>query len=318
MEAKDTDNTKNFLVLGPWFHSQINRDGSSLGALRWEGDTALQVRRDVIKPLFDQYLKENAPRAATPPVWVFNTGEKRWEKHDRWPLAGGDSGVASTPLFLAANGGLSFTASATMENAFDEYVSDPAKPVPYLPRPVKFSDGDVWRRWLVTDQRFVADRPDVLVYQTEPLVQPLRIAGAPVVHLLASTSGTDSDWVVKLIDVFPDEVPSQPELGGYQLPISLEIFRGRYRESFERPTALAAGPPLRYTFALPHANHTFQAGHRIMVHIQSTLFPLYDRNPQKFVPNIFLAEPADYQKAVQRIHRGGPNGTFIDLPIVAN
>lgn len=315
METKDTDNTKNFLVLGPWFHSQINRDGSALGSLRWDGDTALQVRRDVLKPLFDQYLKDHAPRANTPPVFVFNTGEKRWEKYDRWPLVGGDSGVHPTPVYLHAKSALNFTAPGG-ELAFDEFVSDPAKPVPYLPRPVKFSDGEAWRRWLVTDQRFVADRPDVLVYETEPLTAPVRIAGAPVVHLLASTSGTDSDWVVKLIDVFPDEMPSQPEFGGYQLPISLEIFRGRYRESFSKPAPLEANKPLRYEFALPHANHVFLPGHRIMVQIQSTLFPLYDRNPQKFVPNIFLAQPEDYARATQRIYRGGAGGTRIDLPIV--
>lgn len=317
MEAKDADNTMNFLVLGPWFHSQINRTGSALGPLQWEGDTALQVRRDIIKPLFDQYLKDNAPRANAPPVFVYNTGENRWEKYNRWPLVGGDSGVRTTPLYLQANSALSFTAANDGAVAFDEYVSDPAKPVPYLPRPVKFSDGDAWRRWLVTDQRFVADRPDVLVYQTEPLTAPVHIAGAPVVHLLASTSGTDSDWIVKVIDVFPDEVPSQPEFGGYQLPISLEIFRGRYRESFEKATPLEAGKPLAYTFALPHANHVFKPGHRIMVQIQSTLFPLYDRNPQKFVPNIFLAQPADYQKATQRIYRGGTSGTFIELPVAS-
>lgn len=318
MEAKDRDNTKNFLVLGPWFHSQINRDGTTLGPLRWDGDTALQVRRDIIKPLFDEYLKDAAPRANTPPVFVYNTGEKRWEKYDRWPPVGGDSGVKPTPLFLHASSALSFAAPApaTDASAFDEFVSDPAKPVPYLPRPVKFSDGDAWRRWLVTDQRFAADRPDVLVYQTEPLAAPVHIAGSPTVQLLASTSGTDSDWVVKLIDVFPDEVPSQPEFGGYQLPISIEIFRGRYRESLEKAAPLAANEPLRYAFALPHANHTFQRGHRIMVQIQSTLFPLYDRNPQKLVPNIFFAQPGDYQKATQRIYRGGADGTFIELPVV--
>lgn len=315
MEAKDTHNTMNFLVLGPWFHSQINRSGTALGPLQWEGDTALQVRRDIIKPLFDQYLKDAAPRADTPPVLVYNTGENRWERHARWPLAGGDSGVRPTPLYLDADSGLRLGSPAAAPG-FDEYVSDPAKPVPYLPRPVKFSDHAAWQRWLVTDQRFVADRPDVLVYQTEPLSAPVRIAGAPVVHLRASTSGTDSDWVVKLIDVFPDEVASQPEFGGYQLPVSLEIFRGRYRESFEKAAPLAAGQPLAYTFALPHANHVFLPGHRIMVQIQSTLFPLYDRNPQKFVPNLFFAQPADYTKATQRVYRGGSEGSFIELPVV--
>jgi hypothetical protein len=316
MEAKDTDNTKNFLVLGPWFHSQINRVGTSLGPLQFNGDTTLQVRRDIIKPLFDQYLKEDARPANTPPVLVYNTGENHWDRYDHWPLAGGNSGVKPTPLHLARDFALVLGGVPAAATDFDEYVSDPAKPVPYLPRPVKFSDSDAWRRWLVTDQRFIADRPDVLVYQTAPLDAPVHIAGSPFVHLLAATSGTDSDWVVKVIDVFPDEVPAQPEFGGYQLPISMEIFRGRYRESFEKPAALEPGKPLAFDFALPHANHVFLPGHRIMVQIQSTLFPLYDRNPQKFVPNIFLAQPADYVKATQRIYRGGADGTRIDLPIV--
>jgi len=315
MEAKDTDNTKNFLVLGPWFHSQINRTGYALGPFKWEGDTALQVRRDIIKPLFDQYLKDDAPRAATPPVFIYNTGENRWERHARWPLAGAGTAVAATPLYLRENFTLSFAPAAAVDES-DDYVSDPAKPVPYLPRPVKFSDHAAWQQWLVADQRFVADRPDVLSYQTEPLTAPVSLAGAPVVHLRASTSGTDSDWVVKLIDVFPDEVPAQPELGGYQLAVSLDIFRGRYRESFSAPKPLEAGKPLAYKFALSHVNHVFLPGHRIMVQIQSTLFPLYDRNPQKFVPNIFLAEPSDYTKATQRIHRGGAEGSRVDLPLV--
>src|SRR5262249_15937677 len=152
--------------------------------------------------------------------------------------------------------------------------------------PTRFADGDAWRRWLVTDQRFVADRQDVLSYVTPALTEPVRIAGAPVVHLVASTSGTDADWVVKLIDVFPDEFPNQPELGGYQLSIAMDIFRGRYRESFETPKPIAANEALTYQFALPTANHVFLPGHRIMVQVQSSWFPLYDRNPQTFVPNI--------------------------------
>lgn len=315
METKDVDNTKNFLVLGPWFHSQINRSGLALGPFKWEGDTALQVRRDIIKPLFDQYLKDDAPRADTPPVLVYNTGENRWERHVKWPLAGSGSAVASTPLYLRQGFSLAF-APGTAADESDEYISDPAKPVPYLPRPVKFSDHPVWQQWLVGDQRFVADRPDVLCYQTEPLTEAVRLSGVPVAHLLASTSGTDADWVVKLIDVFPDEVPAQPELGGYQLAVSLDIFRGRYRESFSEAKAIESGKPLTYTFSLPHVNHTFLRGHRIMVQIQSTLFPLYDRNPQKFVPNIFLADPGDYRKATQRIYRGGLQGTRIELPVV--
>ncbi|HJT99435.1 MAG TPA: CocE/NonD family hydrolase, partial [Rhodanobacteraceae bacterium] len=165
-------------------------------------------------------------------------------------------------------------------------------------------------------QRFVADRPDVLVYMTEPLAKPVKIAGTPVANLVASTSGTDSDWVVKLIDVYPDEVPAQPELGGYQLGIAMDIFRGRYRDSLSQPTAIPAGQPQRYRFELPDANHVFERGHRIMVQVQSSWFPLYDRNPQTFVPNIFFAAPGDYRKATQRVYRGGANATFVELPVV--
>ena len=316
IEPKDTRNDMNFLVMGPWRHSGVNYDGASLGPLKWNGDTALQFRRDVLKPFFDQYLKDGAPKADTPPVFIYNTGENHWDRLKSWPLAC-DSGCAakSKPLYLTAGFGLSFTAPPKGDS-YDEYVSDPAKPVPYVPRPVRFADGDAWRRWLVTDQRTVADRTDVLTYVTPPLTEPLRISGAPVVNLVASTSGTDSDWVVKLIDVYPDEVPSQPEMGGYQLGVAMDIFRGRYRESFETPKAIAPNKPLPYKFALPTANHVFLPGHRIMVQVQSTWFPLYDRNPQTFVPNIFFAKPEDYVKATQRVYHAEGAASFIDLPVV--
>ena len=321
VEPKDTGNDRNFLIMGPWFHSQINREGTMLGPLRWHGDTTLEVRRDIIKPFFDQYLKDGAPRASTPPVLIYNTGENHWDRLTSWPLAC-EAGCAAKPtaLYLTPGFGLSFTAPGTAAQPappYDEYVSDPAKPVPYLPRPVRFSDADAWRRWLVSDQRATADRTDVLTYVTPPLSEAVRLSGAPVVHLLASTSGTDSDWVVKLIDVYPDEVPSQPELGGYQLAIALDIFRGRYRESFERPQPITPDNPLPYTFGLPTVNHVFKPGHRIMVQVQSTLFPLYDRNPQTFVPNIFFARPGDYIRATQRVYHAAGEMSYIDLPVVA-
>ena len=312
LEAKDAANDRNFLIMGPWFHSQINRDGTSLGPLRWNGDTTLEVRRDVIKPFFDHYLKD-APKPETPPVLIYNTGDNHWDRLPSWPRG------ASKPLYVTPGFGLSFTAPTTTRessSAYDEYVSDPAKPVPYMPRPTRFSDTDSWRRWLVSDQRAVVDRPDVLAYTTPPLTEPLRVSGAPVVHLVASTSGTDSDWIVKLIDVFPDEMPSQPEMGGYQLAIAMDIFRGRYRESFERPQPIAPNTPLAYTFSLPTANHVFRPGHRVMVQVQSSWFPLYDRNPQTFVPNIFFAKPSDYVKATQRVFHAAGVSTRIDLPIV--
>jgi len=207
-ESKDTANDLNFLVMGPWRHSGVNYDGSSLGPLKWNGDTALQFRCDVLKPFFDQYLKDGAPKAATPPVLIYNTGENHWDRLNSWPLAC-ESGCAakSKPLYLSAGFGLSFTAPREHEikaqSAYDEYVADPAKPVPYVPRPVSFADMDAWKRWLVTDQRHVDGRPDVLSYVTPVLTEAVRISGTPVVNLVASTSGTDSDWVVKLIDVYP-------------------------------------------------------------------------------------------------------------------
>ena len=187
--------------------------------------------------------------------------------------------------------GLAFAPAMT---GHDDYVSDPAHPVPFVPRPVRMGDGAVWKPWLVTDQRPASARPDVLTYTGPVLTRPVHIAGQPMADLFAATTGTDADWVVKLIDVYPDEVPSQPELGGYQLAVSLDIFRGRYRDSLSQPTAIPANTPQHYRFALPNADHVFLPGHRIMVQIQSSLFPLYDRNPQTFVPNIFDAHASDY------------------------
>jgi putative CocE/NonD family hydrolase len=320
VEPKDASNDKNFLVMGPWRHSGVNYDGTSLGPLKWEGDTALQFRRDVLKPFFDQYLKDGAPKADTPPVFIYNTGENHWDRFKAWPLACADGCTQkSKPLYLTTGSGLSFTAPGGRgadAAGFDEYISDPAKPVAYLPRPVSFADGERWRTWLLADQRFVADRPDVLSYLTPVLTEAVHIAGVPKANLVASTSGTDSDWVVKLIDVYPDEVPSHPEMGGYQLSVSMDIFRGRYRESFAAPKALTPNTPLTYAFALPAANHVFLPGHRIMVQVQSSWFPLYDRNPQTFVPNIFFAKAADYVKATQRIYHAAGAASFIDLPVV--
>jgi uncharacterized protein len=306
----------NYLVMGPWRHSQVNAPGYNLGPLRWDGDTTAQFRRDVLRPFFDQYLKAGAPKADTPKVLIYNTGENHWDRLAAWPVAC-DEGCAAPmkPLYLQASFGLAFDKPGAGGAAMDSYMSDPAKPVPYVPRPVRFGDGDRWRDWLVTDQRTVADRTDVLTYSTPVLTAPVRISGAPVADLFAATTGTDADWVVKLIDVYPDEVPSQPELGGYQLAVSMDIFRGRYRESFELPSAIPAGKPQQYKFVLPTANHVFLPGHRIMIQIQSTWFPLYDRNPQTFVPNIFFAQPADYVKATQSVYRSAQMASAVWLPV---
>jgi uncharacterized protein len=224
--------------------------------------------------------------------------------------------VRPTPLYLTAGLKAGFAGPQAHDTSFDEYVSDPAKPVPYRARPI---DGESWSRWLVDDQREMSGRTDVLAFTSEVLDAPVKISGEPIVNLVASTSGTDSDWVVKLIDLYPDEVAGQPNMGGYQLMISADVFRGRYRESLETPKAIAANTPLLYKFAIPTANHVFLPGHRIMVQIQSSWFPLYDRNPQTFVPNIFWAKPGDYRKATQRIYHAPSDrklASYIELPLV--
>ncbi|HET7152008.1 MAG TPA: CocE/NonD family hydrolase, partial [Candidatus Acidoferrum sp.] len=226
----------------------------------------------------------------------------------------------ATPLYLEAGLKLSFSepSAAGARSEYDEYVSDPAKPVPYRARPsqpVGYSGRFTWPQWLVDDQREASGRPDVLAFVSDELKQPVKISGQPVANLIASTTGTDSDWVVKLIDVYPDEVAGQEEMGGYQLMVSADIFRGRYRESLETPKAITPDKPLLYRFALPTANHVFLPGHRIMIQIQSSWFPLYDRNPQTFVPSIFWAKPADYRKATQRIYHAPGQPSFVELPV---
>ncbi len=321
LKPKDTGNDKIFLVMGPWHHGQEIDDGSSLGALKFSSDTGLYFRRGILAPFLAHYLKDDGPKSDVAPVTAFETGTNAWRRLQTWPsgCASGCS-VKPTPLYLNAGLKLSFSAPAAGEAAFDEYVSDPAKPVPFRARPsqpVGYSNGLTWSQWLVDDQREASGRPDVVVFVSDALSASMKISGQPMANLIASTSGTDSDWVVKLIDVYPDEVGAQPEMGGYQLMVAADIFRGRYRESFETPKALAPDKPLLYRFALPTANHVFLPGHRIMVQVQSSWFPLYDRNPQTFVPNIFWAKPADYRKATQRIYHAPGQATFIELPLVA-
>jgi putative CocE/NonD family hydrolase len=238
-----------------------------------------------------------------------------------WP-AGCQSGctVKPIPFYLAAGGKAGFAPPKVADAAYDEYLSDPAKPVPFRKRPsqpVGYDNGRTWPQWLVDDQREASGRPDVAVFVSDVLDGAVKISGQPVANLVASTSGTDSDWVVKVIDVYPDEVAGNPAMGGYQLMISADIFRGRYRESLENPKPIAAGEPLVYRFELPTANHVFLRGHRIMVQIQSSWFPLYDRNPQTFVPNIFWAKPGDFKKATQRVYHAVGQASFVELPIVA-
>ncbi len=318
----------NWLVLGPWNHVQVNRVGESLGPMNWHEDTARHYRREILMPFLNHYLKDGpAPDLAR--VTVYNTGEKQWEEFSDWPQSC-ERGCAeqSRPLYLGEDFSLSFD-KPTASRGGDSYTSDPAKPVPFLPRPVLDPFGDFagtgalgntyepWSKWLVWDQRFVDGRPDVLTYESEVLTEPVHVQGIPIADIRAMTTGTDGDFVVKLIDVYPAMDPISIENSGYQLPIAMDIFRGRYRESFEHPTAIPANKAQQYRFELPNVNHVFQPGHRIMVQIQSTLFPLYDRNPQKFVPNIFNAKPGDYQQAEITILRSKAQPSAIVLPVVS-
>ena len=317
LKPKDSGNDKVFLVMGPWHHGQEIEDASALGALKFGSDTGLYFRREILAPFLSQYLKDGAPKADVAPVSAYETGTNAWRRLKAWP-SGCVSGCApkTTPLYLGAGLKLGFAGPENGDASFDEYVSDPAKPVPFRARPsqpVGYSNGLTWPLWLVDDQREASGRPDVLVFTSEVLTAPVKISGQPVANLTASTSGTDSDWVVKVIDVYPDEVAGQPAMGGYQLMVSADIFRGRYRVSLETPKAIAADKPLLYKFNLPTANHVFLPGHRIMVQVQSSWFPLYDRNPQTFVPNIFWAKPEDYKKATQRVY----HTSFVELPVVA-
>jgi uncharacterized protein len=302
--------SNNHLVMGPWCHSQINRSAENLGPLKWNGDTAADFRKNVLIPFFDTYLKDEKPVHLTPPVLIYNPAENHWDKFADWP---GANEQHLTALYLEANNGLAFQPAGAGEDSYD---SDPAKPVPFIAPPLQFADHARWTTWLVQDQRFVSTRPDVLSYQTTVLKHAVRVEGAPFADIFAKTSGTDGDFVVKIIDVYPPTVAEQPNMGGYQLPISMDIFRGRYRKSFDTPSPIPPGEVQQYRFRLPTMNYVFKPGHRIMVQIQSTLFPLYDRNPQVFVPNIFFAQPSDYRKATVSIEHGSSGASAVLLPVV--
>jgi hypothetical protein len=315
----DKSNDKVYIVYGPWHHGQEIEPADSLGAIRFGSDTGTWFRKNVLAPFLAHYLKDDAPGMNVAPVTAFETGTNEWRNLPSLP-----ANPSTRPLYLKAGFKLSFAADtanpANLATAalYDEYISDPAKPVPYRDRPSQPVGYDLpltWPQWLVDDQRESSGRPDVLTYTSDVLAEPIHIQGQPIANLVASTSGTDSDWVVKLIDVYPDEVAGEPNLGGYQLPIAMDIFRGRYRESLSNPKPLEPNRPSAYHFALPMTNHVFLPGHRIMVQVQSSWFPLYDRNPQTFVPNIFWAKPEDYKKATQRIYHSVDTASHIELPI---
>ena len=313
MEARDSNNDRVYLALGPWNHGQSQREAAALGAIRWHSDTGRWFRENPLLAFWNQHLKDQPPAQPLPPVLAFETGSNAWRSYPSWPAPGADE----ARLYLAPQGRLSFSAPARNGVSFAEYVSDPARPVPYRVRPVlsMYDEESSWNRWLVDDQRPFSDRTDVLTFVSEPLTEPMTIAGGITAHLYASTTGDDADWVVKLIDVYPPEVREQQELGGYQLMISGDIMRGRYRESVSRPQPIRPGEAALYRVRLPHANHTFRPGHRIMVQIQSSWFPLYDRNPQTYVANVAQARPSDYRAATHRIWFAPGRASFLELPV---
>jgi putative CocE/NonD family hydrolase len=316
LEAHDRANDANFFVAGPWYHGQHFADGSRLGKLEFHEDTARRFREEVLAPFLARFLKgESAPPPS--PVTAFETGSNRWRRFERWP----PPSVETRRLYLQPGGRLAFTPPTGAAGEATEYVSDPAKPVPHSPRPQWSFDYDnppviaAWRRWLTEDQRFVDGRPDVATWASDPLAAPVTVQGPVLARLFAETTGSDADWVVKLIDAYPDDSSEGLEMSGYQLMASADIFRGRYRESLEEPRPIAPGQALEYRVPLPVVSHTFRPGHRLMVQVQSSWFPLYDRNPQSFVPSIMTAPPESYRAARQRVHHSAAHATHLELPV---
>ncbi|HMP17144.1 MAG TPA: CocE/NonD family hydrolase [Gemmatales bacterium] len=309
---KHDNQSINFKVIGPWNHGGwANSNGDSLGNIKFHLPTAKFFREKVQAPFFAKYLKDK-PGFDIDEVLTFQTGSNRWQKHNQWPPR---EAVASK-LYFHEDGQLRFEAPSAA-SGHDTYISDPNKPVPYRLRPIfpTYSPGSNWNIWLVSDQRFVHNRPDVLTYETTTLEDDVTLTGTVKAKLHASTTGTDSDWVVKLIDVYPDDY-AERAMAGYQLMVANDVFRGRFRESFESPKALEPGRVLDYNINLHSINHTFKKGHKIMVQVQSTWFPLIDRNPQTFVPNIFEANISDFQVATQTVHRNRHAASCLEVYLV--
>ena len=305
LEKQDAEDHKNYVDIGPWRHGGWGGAGSKLGQIEFGADQSLYFREKIEAPWFAYWLKDKGT-LHQPEAMAFETGRNSWESYEAWPPR---QGIQDRKLNFAANSKLSFDASRD-DTAFDSYVSDPAHPVPYRHRPIQptYGPGSQWSEWLVQDQRFVYQRPDVLGLATDPLSTDLVIAGDVVAHIFASTTGSDSDWIVKLIDAYPE---NDEKLPGYQLMIADEVFRARFRNSFEKPERVEPNRVYEYSIDLHSANHVFRPGHRVMVQVQSTWFPLIDRNPQTYVDNIYKATASDYQPATQKIFRK----SYIQLPV---
>ena len=313
LEKHDTQGI-NYLVVGPWRHGGWSGGtGDSLGAIPFGSNTAEYFREKVQAPFFAYYLKDKGAKDFAQAL-TFEAGANEWRRWDQWPPT---QQTEVRPLRFSS--GEQLLLGGAPAPGFDQFVSDPQHPVPYRQRPIQatyFPGGSKWPTWLVEDQRFVDDRADVLSYETTPLDNDVTIAGDVVAHLFASTTGSDADWIVKLIDVYPENYPQNWALAGYQLMVSNEVFRGRYREGFEKPKAIEPNKVLEYTWSLHTQNYTFKKGHRIMVQVQSTWFPIIDRNPQTFVPNIFEAKDSDFRAATHRVYRTDAYPSRVDVPVV--
>jgi hypothetical protein len=312
LEKGDTAN-RNFLVMGPWNHGGWRRPANLMPVV--DPGTHEAYLQEVEAPWFGYYLKDKGP-PKQPEAMVFDAGTKRWHSFHAWPPK---EGATLRRLYLRGSGNLSFDPPKAGETPFNQYVSDPAHPVPYRQRPIERTydaRGTRWRFWETEDQRFVHDRPDVVSWVSDPLTEDLLIAGDVTARLIASTTGRDADWAVKLIDVFPDSIPDNWQLGGYQLMIAHEVMRGRYRKSFSRPEPLQPNTPLAFDVDLHQQSHTFRKGHRIMVQVQSTWFPIYDRNPQTWVPNIFQAKAPDFRAQTHRIWHTPKHPSHVEVTVV--
>jgi putative CocE/NonD family hydrolase len=316
MEKKDSFN-RNYIVLGPWFHGQWSRPvADSLGKISFESNTAAYFD-DLQKKWFDYWLKDsNNNRDADgkfDEATCFQTGSNQWKTYSSWP----PKEATIMKLYAGLNNTCSFTKPTSATGSIS-YISDPAKPVPYRTLPIEatYGRGSRWRPWQVEDQRFVYTRPDVVSFMIDTLTEDLTVTGKIIAHLFASTTGTDADWIVKLIDVYPNFDSKNLLMSNYQFPVAMEVFRGRFRKSFTHPSPLIPDKPEEFVIDLHEINHTFKKGHRIMIQVQSTWFPVIDRNPQKFVLNIFEAKDSDFIKATQTIYFNSKFPTYIELPVI--
>jgi hypothetical protein len=311
MEKKDTFN-RNYLVLGPWNHGQWSRlKADSLGKISFESNTALWFR-ELQKKWFDYWLKGIGDGKFSE-ANCFQTGTNQWKAYQSWP----PREAVIQKLYANANNTASFGKPAT-DNASVSYISDPEKPVPYRTQPIEatYSPGSRWRPWQVEDQRFVSSRPDVVNFITDSLTEELIVTGKITAHVFASTTGTDADFIVKLIDVYPAFEQNSQSMSGFQLPVAMEVFRGRFRKSFSKPEPFIPNKTEEIAIDLHEINHAFKKGHHLMIQIQSSWFPLIDRNPQKFIPNIFEAKDSDFIKAQHTIYCSAQYPTYIELPVM--